>query len=490
MKQFPKGFLWGGATAACQVEGGWNLDGKGMSVADVLQYKPNVSIHDYKKNNEVTWQDVQQAQQATDLTLYAKRRGVDFYHHYKEDIALFAEMGFKVYRLSIAWSRIYPNGDDEQPNEAGLAFYDDVFDTCLQYGIEPLVTLSHYEQPLNLTLQYGGWYDRKVIDLFVRYCKTVFERYQHKVKYWLTFNEIDSILRHPFTSAGLILEGKDKKQDTQILYQCMHHQFVASSLATKYLHQIIPEAKMGCMLTKLTTYPYTCKPEDVLAYLQDGRKNYMFSDIQVNGEYPNYLLHYLEKNEIVIQKEAGDDEILKAYPVDFISFSYYASLCSAASKQDLDMTQGNTVVSIKNPHLKTSDWGWQIDPLGLRISLMELNDRYHKPLFIVENGLGAKDVLEDGVVNDEYRIDYLKQHIQCMYDAIMEDGVDLIGYTTWGCIDLVSASTNQVSKRYGFIYVDVDDMGNGSMKRYKKKSFDWYKEVIASNGASILDQAK
>lgn len=482
-QHFPEGFLWGGATAANQIEGAWQEGGKGWSVSDCARAHFDTDVKNYKAHNEITTADIEEAlAHPEDLVNYPKRHGSDFYHHYKEDIALLAEMGFKVFRMSIAWSRIFPNGDDAQPNEAGLQFYDDVFDELHKYGIEPLVTMSHYEPPLNLVLRYNGWYDRAVIGMFTRYVETICTRYKDKVKYWLTFNEIDSIIRHPYTTGGLIQDRFPGKNFEEVCYQAMHHQFVASALATKICHEIIPGSKVGCMITKLTYYPMTCKPEDVLEMQQVMRNIYAYSDTQVFGKYPAFLLSYYQNHGIHIVKEPGDDEVMQQYPVDFISFSYYMSSCVARDDSGLERTAGNTVMGIKNPYLPTSDWGWQIDPLGLRISLVDLYDRYRKPLFVVENGLGAKDVLEaDGTVHDAYRIDYLRQHFQCMLDAIVQDGVELMGYTSWACIDLVSESTKQMSKRYGYIYVDADDYGNGSYARYRKDSFYWYKKVIAEN---------
>ena len=488
-RTFPEGFLWGGATAANQVEGGWQEGGKGISVSDCARSHLDMDVTDYHGQNKITSADIKQALATADETYYPKRHGSDFYHHYKEDIRMFAEMGFKVYRLSIAWSRIFPNADDPVPNEEGLLFYDHVFDECLKYGIEPLVTMSHYEPPINLVLTYNGWDNRKTIDLFLRFVETICTRYKDKVKYWLTFNEVDSMIRHPYTTGGLIEDRFPGKNFEEVIFQAMHHQFVASALAVKICHQHIPESKVGCMLTKLTYYPYTCKPEDVLQMQQSMRSTYCYSDTQVFGEYPAYLLSHFRNKGIHIVKETGDDEIMKAYPVDFVSFSYYHSSCVAADTSSLEQTAGNTIMGIKNPYIPSFDWGWQIDPIGLRISMVDLYDRYRKPLFIVENGLGAKDVVQDdGTIDDQYRIDYLKAHMKAMLDAIEYDGVECMGYTSWGCIDLVSESTKQMSKRYGYIYVDCDDYGNGTYKRIPKKSFYWYKEVIASNGACLFEE--
>ncbi|MFV0394873.1 MAG: 6-phospho-beta-glucosidase [Coprobacillaceae bacterium] len=488
VRKFPEGFLWGGATAANQVEGGWKEGGKGISVSDCAISHLNVDVQDYKAHNSITTKDIEEAMATDDETLYPKRHGSQFYHHYKEDIKMFAEMGFKTYRLSIAWTRIFPNGDDATPNEEGLQFYDNVFDECLKYGIEPLVTMSHYEPPINLTLNYDGWYSREVIGFFETYVRTICTRYKDKVKYWLTFNEVDSMIRHPYTTGGLVEDRFPGKNWNEVIFQAMHHQFVASAIATKLCHEIIPESKVGCMLTKLTYYPYTCKPEDVLQAQQDMRSTYCYSDTQVYGEYPAYLLAKFRNEGLKIEMREEDLRIMKEYPVDFVSFSYYSSSCVAKEDNGLKKTAANTMTAIKNPHIPSSDWGWQIDPIGLRVSMVDLYDRYRKPLFIVENGLGAHDKVEaDGSIKDDYRIEYFEEHFKAMLDAIEYDGVECMGYTSWGCIDIVSESTKQMSKRYGFIYVDCDDYGKGTYKRSPKKSFYWYKKVIESNGSCLFE---
>ncbi|HEL2684517.1 6-phospho-beta-glucosidase [Streptococcus suis] len=485
-KQFPKGFLWGGATAANQYEGGWNLGGRGPATSDTyIAVDPDKRKDMSHFGKPVSRADVEFAL-ADQEGLYPKRWGSDFYHRYKEDIALFAEMGFKTFRLSIAWSRIFPKGDELEPNEEGLAFYDAVFDELNKYGIEPLVTLSHYEFPLHLALEYGGWKNRKVIEFFVRYAETVFKRYQGKVKYWLTFNEINILGMVGYLSGGLLFE--DGKNDLEAMYQAVHHQFIASSLATKVAHEIDPENKVGCMLARMENYAATCNPDDVLAALKKDQENLFYTDVQVRGAYPSYMKRFFKENNIQVVFEPGDEAILKQYPVDFMSFSYYMTSITRALPDKDKATAGNLILGEANPYLEASDWGWQIDPVGLRITLNKLYDRYQVPLFIVENGLGALDkVEEDGSIEDSYRIAYLEKHIQQMYEAI-EDGVVLMGYTPWGCIDLVSASTSEMSKRYGFIYVDADDQGNGSFDRSRKASFYWYKEVIASNGANVLTE--
>ncbi|QTU82791.1 glycoside hydrolase family 1 protein [Carnobacteriaceae bacterium zg-C25] len=464
---FPDGFLWGGATAANQYEGAYNVDGKGLSVQDVLPDGVG---------------RVTEAPTEDNLKLV----GIDFYNRYKEDIALFAEMGFKVFRTSIAWSRIFPNGDELEPNEAGLQFYDNLFDELAKYGIEPLVTLSHYETPLHLAREYNGWANRKMIDFYARYVETVFKRYKGKVKYWLTFNEVNSILHFPFMSGGV--NTPKEELSNQDLYQAVHHELVASALATKIGHEIDPDNKIGCMVLTMPSYPMTPNPEDMLAMREFNNQNYLFSDIHARGKYPNYIKRFFEENGIDIQFAPGDKELMAEHTVDFISFSYYMSIGVAHNPQDYETRRGNIVGGVINPYLEASEWGWAIDPVGLRLVLNDFYDRYQLPLFIVENGLGAKDVLVDGpngkTVEDDYRIDYLKKHLIQVGEAL-QDGVEVLGYTTWGCIDLVSASTAQMSKRYGFIYVDRNDDGTGTLERYKKKSFNWYKDVIATNGASL-----
>lgn len=479
--EFPKDFLWGGAISACQTEGAYNIDNRGLSVADMHKFIPKEERNG-DKPPIVTRNDILEMLKNEDKYYFPKRYGINFYHTYKEDIKLLAEMGFKILRLSISWSRIFPNGDDEYPNEKGLMFYDDVFDECRKYNIEPLVTLSHYDTPLNLALKYNGWANRKLIDFFLKYARTVFERYNDKVKWWLTFNEINVMPRNPYIGGGVFLDGVDNP--LKLCYQALHHQFVASALATKIAHEINKNNKVGCMLAMVVAYPETNNPLDVLKAQNVNQMNLFFTDVQARGKYPGYILRYFRENNISIKKKIGDDEILLLYPVDFISISYYKSV-SVSTNPRTEKLPNSLFTGVKNPYLETTDWGWQIDPKGLRWALNELYYRYEKPIFIVENGLGAYDKLEDdNSIHDYYRIDYLRKHIIQMREAI-KDGVDLIGYTTWGPIDLVSDSTAEMSKRYGFIYVDKDDYGNGSLKRFKKDSFYWYKNIIKYNGAEL-----
>ncbi len=470
---FDKNFLWGGATAANQCEGSYNVEGRGLANVDVAPTgKDRIDVITSRRemlNFEEGY-------------YYPAKEGIDFYNRYKEDIALFAEMGFKVFRMSIAWTRIFPEGDELEPNEEGLQFYENVFNECHKYSIEPLVTITHFDIPIHLITEYGGWRNRKLIEFYKKLVTVLFTRYKGLVKYWITFNEINMILHAPFMGAGLLF--KENENQKEIKYQAIHNELVASAWATKIAHEIDQENKVGCMLAGGQFYPYSCHPNDVWEALKRDRENFMFVDVQARGKYPNYALKMFKKEGYKIDMTEEDIEILRN-TVDFISFSYYSSHC-VSTLEDIEKTQGNAFNGVKNPYLKVSEWGWQIDPLGLRITLNTLYDRYQKPLFIVENGLGAIDVVEeDGSINDDYRIQYLREHIKAMDAAINEDGVELMGYTSWGCIDLVSASTGQMSKRYGFVYVDRDDEGNGTMKRSKKKSFEWYKKVIATNGECL-----
>jgi len=461
MTTFPTNFLWGGAIAANQVEGAFNLDNKGLSTSDML---PNGILSPHQTRQ-------QRGDGIKDLA-------IDFYHRYPQDIELFDEMGFNCLRLSIAWTRIFPNGDEAEPNEQGLAYYDKIFDQLAKHNIQPFVTLSHYEMPYALVENYGGWGSRELITFFERYARTVFERYKDKVKLWLTFNEINMSLHAPFTGVGL-----QEQATEQEIYQAIHHQLVANAKAVNLCHQIIPDGKIGNMLLGALNYPYTCNPDDVIAAMHENNKWLFFGDVQTRGKYPGYMLRYFREQDIEIEMQDGDLELLSGASVDFISFSYYASGCASADPKQKEV--GNIVDSVPNPYLEKSQWGWLIDPKGLRILLNFLHDRYQKPLFVVENGLGARDEIdENGQINDDYRIAYLNDHLVQAREAIL-DGVELMGFTSWGPIDLVANSTAEMSKRYGFIYVDRHDDGSGSLERKRKKSFHWYQQVIKSNGASL-----
>lgn len=479
MMVLPKNFLWGGATAANQCEGAWNRDGKGISVSDIC-----------------TGGKFGQSKRITPIleegAFYPSHEGIQHYDRFREDIALFAEMGFKCYRFSIAWTRIFPNGDESEPNEAGLRHYEEVIDECLKYGIEPLITISHYEVPFGLTKKCNAWVSRDMIGYYLNYCRAIFTRYKGKVKYWLTFNEINSAsepmgallnqgilndLEHP----TVFMQQPDIPQQR---YQGLHHMFVASALAVKMAHEIDPNYRVGNMMIYSASYPLTCNPDDILAAQQYNRRyNYYCTDVQARGAYPAFAQRMLENMGVQLDIQPGDIQILKEGTVDFITFSYYMSTCQTA--QPMERSEGNILGGVNNPYLQASDWGWQIDPKGLRYALNDLYDRYGLPLMVVENGLGAKDELAaDGSIQDDYRIDYLRQHIQQMKEAV-KDGVDLMGYTPWGCIDLVSASTGEYAKRYGMIYVRRYDDGTGDFSRMKKKSFFWYQKVISSNGEDL-----
>ncbi|EON3358934.1 6-phospho-beta-glucosidase [Yersinia enterocolitica] len=470
---FPDGFLWGGALAANQAEGACFEGGKGLTTVDMIPHGEHRLAVKLGQEKRFTLRDDE---------FYPSHQAIDFYHRYKEDIALMAEMGFTVFRTSIAWSRIYPNGDELTPNAEGIAFYRDLFNECKKHNIEPLVTLCHFDVPMHLVTEYGSWRNRKMVEFFTRYARTCFEAFDGLVKYWLTFNEINILLHSPFSGAGLVFEPNENQE--QVKYQAAHHELLASALATKIAHEVNPENQVGCMLAGGNFYPRTCKPGDVWAALEKDRENLFFIDVQARGAYPAYTKRLFREKGISIATQVGDDDILK-HTVDFVSFSYYASRCASADMNDHNSSAANIVKSLKNPHIQASEWGWGIDPLGLRITMNMMYDRYQKPLFLVENGLGAKDEINpQGEIEDDYRISYLREHIKAMAEAI-DDGIPVIGYTSWGCIDLVSASTGEMSKRYGFVYVDRDDLGKGSLARKKKKSFYWYKKVIASNGADL-----
>lgn len=496
--KFPEGFLWGGATAANQIEGAWNEGGRGPATSDFSRLvtkhiRDTEGTFDQRvPHNAASSGMIEDMKAHPENWELPKRRGIDFYHTYKEDIALLAEMGFKVFRMSISWSRIYPNGDDETANEEGLAFYDRVFDECIKHGIEPMVTLCHFDTPLHLAEKYDGFLSRHTVDAFVKYCETVFKRYKNKVKYWLTFNEINNVLSNPYTSSGLIFEGsKDPNAgncylgEWQKKFQAVHNQMVASAKAVKLCHDIIPNAKTGNMLCRLENYAESSKPEDQLQVLFEDHFNFFFTDVQAQGEYPYYINRVFDKLGIKIEMESDDIEVLKNGKVDFITISYYMTYIMRYKGETVPVPTGRLVSDIKNPHLPMSEWGWTIDPIGFRITLNRIYDRYHLPIFISENGFGALDNLdENGYAEDDYRIEYMKKHVEQMKEAIA-DGVDVFGYAWWGPIDLVSSGTSEMTKRYGMISVDLDDYGKGSGKRGRKKSFYYYKKLIASNGEDL-----
>ena len=468
-----KDFLWGGAVAAHQLEGGWQEGGKGVSVADVM----TAGAHGVER-------------EITDGVIsgknYPNHEAIDFYHHYKEDIALFAEMGF---RTSIAWTRIFPKGDEEEPNEEGLQFYDDMFDECLRYGIEPVITLSHFEMPYHLVSAYGGFRNRKMIDFFVKFARVCFNRYKHKVTYWMTFNEINNQANYatdfaPFTNSGLKFTAGEQRE--ALMYQAAHYELVASAQAVKVGHEINPDFQIGAMIAMCPIYPFSCDPKDMMMSVSAMQKRYWFADVHVRGSYPHYIQKYWERKQIELDITKEDLQALSQGCVDYIGFSYYMSFATKYQEGNLHYDYDENTALVRNPHVDASEWGWQIDPEGLRYAMNWFYDRYSLPLFIVENGFGAIDEVEaDGSIHDPYRIAYLKAHIEAMKICVDEDGVDLMGYTPWGCIDLVSAGTGEMKKRYGFIYVDKDNEGKGTLQRSRKDSFTWYQTVISTNGETL-----
>ncbi|MBC1514681.1 family 1 glycosylhydrolase [Listeria immobilis] len=463
--EFPSDFMWGGAIAANQAEGAYLEDGKGL---DISARFPNGIKHNYDKEID-------------ENKFYPTHEAIDFYHRYREDLTLMEEMNFNAFRTSINWSRIYPKGDELEPNEAGLKYYDDLFDEMISRGMQPIVTLSHYETPVHLVEEYGSWRNRELINFFLKYCETVFNRYKHKVKYWLTFNEINNMRRMPGGAGGIFFEEGENEQ--QVIYQASHHMFVANSLSIKKFKEIIPDGQIGCMLSLSNTYPNSCKPEDVFETMELRRRSLMYGDVMIRGAYPSYVSRIWSEEGVEVAMEPGDEEIIKSHTVDFLAFSYYRTSTHKFGQPFHGDTGGDQ--GTPNPYLDSTPWGWQIDPLGLRYTLNELYDRYQIPLFVVENGLGQIDEIdENGEINDEYRIDYVRQHVLAMKEAL-QDGVEIMGYTYWGPIDIVSVGTGEMKKRYGFIYVDRDNDGNGTLERKKKKSFKWYADLIKNNGNNI-----
>lgn len=476
--QMPKDFLWGGAIAANQAEGAFQVDGKGISLADVHKYYPD------KTNAEISQEQIKgmsvadiQANLADTDSYYPKRHGIDFYHTYPEDLALLKELGFKTFRTSIDWTRIFPTGEEETPNEAGLAYYDRLIDKIIELGMEPIITILHYETPIQISLKYGGWNNRKVVDLFVKYGKVLLERYKEKVKYWIVINQINLIQFEPFNSTAIPYDTVDNYEEAS--FQAIHHQFIASAQLVAYAKKINPQMQMGTMVADCTAYPFSCKPDDVILAMKRNRMEYFYTDVQFRGEYPQYALNYFEEHGIEIDITLEDQQILKENTMDYLAISYYYSQMVNSEKNSM-----NPASVTPNPTLKVNPWGWAVDPQGLYNSLSQYWDRYGKPMIIAENGFGMYDKVTDGQIHDDYRISYLSEHIQQMKKA-MYDGVDVIAYCAWGPIDIISCSSAQMEKRYGFVYVDLDNEGKGTGKRMKKDSFTWYQKVIATNGEEI-----
>jgi 6-phospho-beta-glucosidase len=473
--QMPKDFLWGGAIAANQAEGAFKEAGKGISLADLHKYYPN-------KSNEEISQDQHKGMSLADIKAnmadtegyYPKRHGIDFYHTYPEDLALLKEMGFKTFRTSIDWTRIFPTGEETVPNEAGLAYYDRLIDKIIELGMEPIITILHYETPVAITLNYGGWHNRQVIDLFVKYGKVVLDRYKDKVKYWIAINQINLIQFEPFNSTAIAYDTVENYEEAS--FQAIHNQFVASAKLVEYAKEINPNMHMGTMVADCTAYPFSCHPDDINLALRRNRMEYFYTDVQFRGAYPQYALNYFAERGISLTITDEDVVLLKENTMDYLAISYYYSQMVDAKKNTLDPASVTP-----NPNLEANPWGWAVDPKGLYNSLSQYWDRYGKSIIIAENGFGMYDRLEDGKVHDDYRIAYLSAHIQEMKRA-MYDGVDVIAYCAWGPIDIVSCSSAQMEKRYGFIYVDLDNEGQSSGQRIKKDSFAWYQKVIETNG--------
>ena len=476
---FPKDFLWGGAVAACQIEGAYDVDGRGLSTSDIHRYDKEMDRAHIEKEGGGTLAQIKAAMNDKE-GYYPKRYGIDFYHTYKSDLALFKEMGFKAFRTSISWSRIFPKGDEEEPNEKGLQFYDALIDEIIKDGMEPVITMSHYDIPLYLVTEYGGFANRKVAEFFVRYAKVLLERFKGKVKYWIVCNQVNLVPTVPFGSLGIYDDQTTPDKMEELMYQAVHNQFVACAKIKKMASSIDPNAVLGTMIADGTLYPATCKPEDIVMTMQKNRMQYFFTDVQLRGEYPVYALHYFEEKGIHLDVTPEEEQLLKENTLEFLAISYYYTRICDSTKNSMKPFEGE-----QNPYLKPTPWEWRADPLGLYNTLSQLTDRYQIPIMIAENGLGAIDTVEeDGSIHDVYRIEYLREHIIQMKRAIL-DGADVFAYLSWGPIDIVSSSSAEMSKRYGYIYVDLDDYGQGSGKRIKKDSFYWYKDVISSNGEKL-----
>ena len=476
---FPKDFLWGGAVAACQIEGAYDVDGRGLSTSDIHRYDKEMDRAHIEKEGGGTLAQIKAAMNDEE-GYYPKRYGIDFYHTYKSDLALLKEMGFKAFRTSISWSRIFPKGDEEEPNEKGLQFYDALIDEIIKDGMEPVITMSHYDIPLYLVTEYGGFANRKVAEFFVRYAKVLLKRFKGKVKYWIVCNQVNLVPTVQFGSLGIYDDQTTPDKMEELMYQSVHNQFVACAKIKKLASSIDPNAVLGTMIADGTLYPATCKPEDIVMTMQKNRMQYFFTDVQLRGEYPAYALHYFKEKGIHLDITPEEEQLLKDNTLEFLAISYYYTRICDSTKNSMKPFEGE-----QNPYLKPTPWEWRADSLGLYNTLSQLSDRYQIPIMIAENGLGAIDTVEeDGSIHDAYRIEYLREHILQMKRAIL-DGADVFAYLSWGPIDIVSSSSAEMSKRYGYIYVDLDDYGQGSGKRIKKDSFYWYKDVISSNGEKL-----
>jgi len=446
--RFPENFLWGVSLAAHQCEGCFEGDGKGRGISEKEEFHNPMS---------------------------------DFYHRYAEDIEKLSELGIHAFRMSIDWSRIYPDPWGE-PNPIGISYYRDLLTKLKEKGIQPIVTLSHYEMPY-LISKINGFTSKESIDLFMKYVRTCYENFGDLVHYWLTFNELncEHMPGHNKMN-GIISDENHLEWD----YVALNNKLVCSALAVKLLHEMYPDAEIGNMIGYFPIYPQTSNPKDFLKMMQKTNLlHHICLEVQCNGRYPYFAEAYFRQNNIDIQLTEEEKEILKEGTVDFISMSYYCSNV-VTYKYDMPRRSGNQIGGIDNEYLSKNEWGWTIDPEGLRIVLNDCYQRYQKPIIIVENGLGAYDRKEeDNAIHDDYRIEYFHNHLTELAKAVVEDGVDVFGYCLWSAIDIVSVSANTISKRYGLIYVDADDDGNGSFDRFRKDSFYYYQKVVASNGESI-----
>ena len=469
-------FLWGGSLSANQIEGSWNVDGKGPAIMDY------VTAGSYQREREVT-DDIESNK------VYPSHTGIDFYHRYKDDIKLLAELGLKALRISIDWSRIFPLGDEEKPNQKGLDYYHDVIDTILSYGIEPIVTLYHFEMPIHIVKKYNSWMDRKTIDLYLHFCEVVMKSFQGKVKYWVTFNETNHMDPQSensdlFTYMITGLKYSKLPNPKQMIATMSYHIILASVKAVALAHEIDKNNQVGCVFGLTAVYPRNCHPNNVMNAFLEMEKDYYQVDAMVQGKFPSYKIAEYEKLGIYLDITESDCEDFCKGTLDFIGINYYMS---NVARYEGDDDQEETIFgNVQNPYLQTSDWGWAIDGVGLRYILNYTYHRYGLPLMITENGLGAVDRKDEHHhIADDYRIQYLQTHIKEMKKAIVEDHVECIGYLTWAPIDLVSLTTGEMKKRYGFIYVDKQDDGSGDLSRYKKKSFEWFQAIIKDNAKQL-----
>ena len=474
---FPDGFLWGGAIAACQAEGAYDTDGRGLSTSDLHRYTKGLNRAHIEKEGGDTLEGIR-ATVADTESFFPKRYGIDFYHTYKEDLSLMRELGLRAFRTSVSWSRIFPQGDEEKPNEAGLAFYDRLFDEIIADGMVPVITMSHYDIPLHLVTEYGGFANRDVIKMFCRYAEVLLDRYHDRVKYWIVFNQVNLIPTVRFGSLGLYDDQADDMEE--LMYQAVHHQMVAAAQVKLMARVIDPTLRIGTMMADGTFYPATCRPKDVVLTMKKNRMQYFFTDVQLRGEYPVYALRYFREQGYDIKILPEDEELLRDNAMDFLGISYYSSKIVNSDVDTIAPFQGS-----QNPYLEPTPWEWRADPLGFYNSISQYWDRYEVPIMIAENGFGALDeVAPDGSIHDGYRIDYLRKHIEQLRECV-RDGVDVMAYLSWGPIDIVSSSSGEMSKRYGYVYVDRDDFGRGTQRRLKKDSFYWYQHVIETNGEDL-----